>query len=93
MSEPITHMDMDNCMTIHHKENKLLWSCCIFGVFFFPSFPKECSTRKVFNGTLVRCTQTQCKFNQTLQVACFAHLLLAPRSCLLQLLLLNCACF
>jgi len=19
MSEPITHMDMDNCMTIHHK--------------------------------------------------------------------------
>jgi len=24
MSEPITHIDMDNCMPIHHKETRYL---------------------------------------------------------------------
>ena len=30
MSEPITHIDTDNCMTIHLKGTKLLWFHCSF---------------------------------------------------------------
>jgi len=33
MSEPITHMDKDNYMTIHHKRTSYFDSGCTFDVF------------------------------------------------------------